>query len=363
MTPHRVLMTADTVGGVWTYAIELVRALPEIEFALATMGAPPTTAQEKEVRELPNVTVFPSTFALEWMEDPWSDVDRAGKWLQEIASEFLPDLIHLNGYVHAALPWQQPVLVVGHSCVLSWFRAVRNCNPPAAFEEYRRRVVDGLRAADLVAAPTRAMLDSLRENYDFFGGGVVLPNARDASLFAPAEKEPTIFSAGRLWDDAKNLVTLDAAAPHVRWPVTVAGDTTHPNGRERRFEHVHSLGRLTPAQLRERFASSAIYALPARYEPFGLSALEAAISGCALVLGDITSLREVWGDAARFVAPDDPAALAAVLNELIADSVLRDDMSRRAAERAREFSPARMAAAYRAAYADCASMKAAEVTA
>ncbi len=32
--------------------------------------------------------------------------------------------------------------------------------------------------------------------------------------------------------------------------------------------------------------------LPARYEPFGLSVLEAALSGCALVLGDIPSLRE-----------------------------------------------------------------------
>ena len=36
--PQKVLMTADAVGGVWTYALDLVRALPEVEFALATMG-------------------------------------------------------------------------------------------------------------------------------------------------------------------------------------------------------------------------------------------------------------------------------------------------------------------------------------
>ena len=64
-------------------------------------------------------------------------------------------------------------------------------------------------------------------------------------------------------------------------------------------------------------AASAIYALPARYEPFGLSALEAGLCGCALVLGDIPSLREVWGDAAVFVDPHDAQALAKALNCLI----------------------------------------------
>src|SRR5436190_23853133 len=39
--PQRVLMTADTVGGVWTYALELARVLceQEVEITLATMGA------------------------------------------------------------------------------------------------------------------------------------------------------------------------------------------------------------------------------------------------------------------------------------------------------------------------------------
>jgi hypothetical protein len=38
----KVLMTADTVGGVWTYALELAAGLGEhgVEVAIATMGAP-----------------------------------------------------------------------------------------------------------------------------------------------------------------------------------------------------------------------------------------------------------------------------------------------------------------------------------
>ena len=62
--PQRILMTADTVGGVWTYALELIRALPQVEFALATMGAPITAAQRAAAAELPNVTLLPSSYAL-----------------------------------------------------------------------------------------------------------------------------------------------------------------------------------------------------------------------------------------------------------------------------------------------------------
>src|SRR5207247_11301423 len=83
---------------------------------------------------------------------------------------------------------------------------------------------------------------------------------------------------------------------------------------------------------------------------FGLSALEAALSGCALVLGDIGSLREIWGDAATFVPPDDPAALGEALRELIANPSLREEKAQQAFVRAHEFTPDRMASSYLEAY-------------
>ena len=97
---------------------------------------------------------------------------------------------------------------------------------------------------------------------------------------------------------------------------------------------------------------ASIYVLPARYEPFGLAALEAALAGCALVLGDIPSLREVWEEAAVFVPPDDTDMLARALRRLVSEPVLRSRMSTLARTRALEFSPERMADAYLAVYAD-----------
>src|SRR3954463_15547764 len=154
LRPQRVLMTADTVGGVWTYALELIGALPEVRFALATMGRQLSASQREQIATHSNVVLFESEFRLEWMDDPWSDVDRAGDWLLGLEAKFQPDLVHLNGYAHAVLPWAAPKLVVAHSCVISWWHAVKGGEPPDQFDEYRRRVSTGLAAANLVVAPT-----------------------------------------------------------------------------------------------------------------------------------------------------------------------------------------------------------------
>jgi glycogen synthase len=341
----KILMTADPIGGVWTYALDLSRALGErgISVVLAVMGGALREDQQTAAAALPNVELHVSEFALEWMNNPWRDVEAAGKCLLQLEHKSRPDLIHLNGYAHAALDWRAPVLVVAHSCVLSWWRAVRGTRNPEEWNEYRRRVSAGLEAADFVLAPTRAMLATLGQNYGRLPRTGIIPNGRDATIFKPAKKEPFVFSAGRFWDESKNLAALEAAAPKIRWPVRIAGAEPGNNGAV-------SLGRLNSRQIAEECARASIFCLPARYEPFGLSALEAAFSGCALVLGDIASMREVWDNAAAFVDPNDFEALARTLQELIDQPAEREELARRARQRARLYTIDGMAERYLSLY-------------
>jgi glycosyltransferase involved in cell wall biosynthesis len=322
----RVLMTADAVGGVWTYACDLAAAL-DAEVTIATMGPPPPESGE-------NVVV--STFALEWEDDPWEDVDRAGAWLLELEEELEPDLVHLNGYAHGALPWRAPVVVAAHSDVVSWWWAVHAEPPPERYARYRSAVEAGLRAADAVVAPTHAVLDDLRRHYRLCRERVVVPNG---SSFVPGEarKEPFVLGLGRFWDEAKNIAALERARTSSRWPIVTAGEGT-------------PLGRLDRDEVRALLARASVFAAPAKYEPFGLGILEAARSGCALVLGDIPSLREVWGDAAVFAAPDDDEAIAAALRLVARDEELRLELAERARRRAARYSVDAMAAGYTRVY-------------
>lgn len=177
MTLH-VLMTTDTVGGVWSYTCELIGGLAplDVHVTLATMGAPLSRAQARTVAALANADVVESNFALEWMSDPWRDVDAAGDWLVELARARRPHVVHVNGYAHAALPFGAPVIVVAHSDVLSWHRAVHRGDAGPEWNEYRARVHRGLRAADSLVAPTTAMLRAILDAHGLPHRGRVIPN-------------------------------------------------------------------------------------------------------------------------------------------------------------------------------------------
>jgi glycosyltransferase involved in cell wall biosynthesis len=128
--------------------------------------------------------------------------------------------------------------------------------------------------------------------------------------------------------------------------VKVAGDATAPDGGRVVFENVELLGPVPHQELRHLMSVAGIYALPARYEPFGLSAVEAALGGCPLVLGDIPTLREVWGDAVTFVRPDDVEGLRAALEKLITTEATNP----RTRDRATTFSIERQVRQYVALY-------------
>jgi glycogen synthase len=351
-----VLMTADTVGGVFTYAVELAAGLVRrgARLTLVARGAPLSDAQRAELRQVPGLEVVPLPGRLEWMDDPWQDVARAGERLLELAGALRADVVHLNDFAHGALPFEAPALVVGHSCVSSWFEAVHGTPPPPAFDRYRREVARGLAGAAAVAAPTRWMLSALERHHGPLRRGRVIPNGRSPERYRPRPKEPFVLCAGRLWDGAKNAAALDAVAADLPWPVLLAGDEAHPDPAHRAAapgpRRARLLGRLSPVALASYLERAAVYALPARYEPFGLSVLEAALCGCALVLGDIPSLRETWEGAALFVDPGSQEALREALRRVAGDAALRLALGEAARRRGLGLGPGPMVEGYLQAY-------------
>ncbi len=349
MKPQSVLLTTDTSGGVWNFSLELARDLQpqDIEVHLATMGKPLDRAQRAMARELDNVTIHESSFRLEWMKDPWKDVDEAGTWLLDLEQSLQPDLIHLNSYSLGDLDWHAPVLITAHSCVYTWHEAVRGRAPSATtWGTYHTRVKEGLRRAGFVTAPTQSMLDALRRIYGPFKAAKPVPNCRSSAEFHAKHREPLILAAGRLWDEGKNFRVLDAAASGVDWPIYIAGEDRHPDGGAVHFPGLNHLGHLPELELAQWMGRASIFVHPALYEPFGLAPLEAALAGCCLILSDIPTLREIWDGAALFVPPNDVTATHKAMQHLITHYMHRQRLRDRAHERALQFSPERTVDGY-----------------
>jgi glycosyltransferase involved in cell wall biosynthesis len=206
-----------------------------------------------------------------------------------------------------------------------------------------------LESADAVVAPTSAMLKELRRHYGWGGAGNVVYNGKSATAYTSSDKENFIFVAGRLWDEAKNIAALEQIGPDLSWPIYAAGHN-ELSGKGHKCDGINMLGHLNADEIARWFGCASIYALPARYEPFGLSVLEAALSRCALVLGDIPSLREIWNDVAFFAPPDDTQQIKALIQRLVDNPELRKISADRAYQRASELTPSRMASGYLAVY-------------
>lgn len=350
----RVLVTTDALGGVWDYALELSRSISAAggSILLACMGPAPTPAQVAEARRIRGLDLEHLEVRLEWMDDPDADLLRAEGWLMRLERRWAPAVVHINGYVQALLPWHAPVVLVAHSCVISWWRAVRGEPPPPTWSTYRARVAASLRAAPRVVSPTRAFLRTLEGIYGAIPHGRVIPNGRDVSRYKPRAKSDFIFSAGRLWDEAKNVAAVDAVAPGLDWPVFLAGDPRSPDGGTWLPRHARALGQLSPTEMAHWLSHASVVALPCRYEPFGLVALEAALSGCALVLGDIPTFRELWEGAACFVPSGDHGALRTAIQALVMDPRGRTRLGRAARRRALALDATRMGQGYLSLYKD-----------
>lgn len=218
---------------------------------------------------------------------------------------------------------------------------------PLGWSAYADGARAGLAAATALVAPSDAFLADLSAAWGPLPRPRVIHNGLDVQVRSAA-KQPFILAAGRLWDEAKNVAPLATIAPDLPWTVRLAGEL--PPGEDSAWP-VEWAGRLQREQLLRVMSEAAIYVAPARYEPFGLAILEAAAAGCALVLGSIPSLIELWGDAARFVASGDTPALRRTLLDLIDDPEALDRLQAAARQRARDFSGQRMVERYLALYA------------
>jgi glycosyltransferase involved in cell wall biosynthesis len=339
---RRILMTTDAVGGVWTYATELSRELCKRgdEVILVVMGPAPRAEQLAPLHDIHGLSIELTDLALEWMDPVGSDIAHARDCLLSIAQRVRPAIIHLSSYREAVFDWPAPVLVVAHSCVWSWWQACRGGEPDdPRWHRYAEAVAAGLAAADMWCAPSEAFRRTTEALYRVRKLGNVIHNGARVQATIH-EREPFILAAGRLWDEAKNLSALSSIASDLDWPVRVAGPLEPPDANSFRVDAASFtwLGNLSRPALTAQMQRAGIFAAPALYEPFGLSALEAAACGCALVLGDIPSLRELWEDAALFVAPHDRDALCDALQRLACDHRLRTQMQRAALMRARRYS-------------------------
>lgn len=210
-----------------------------------------------------------------------------------------------------------------------------------------------LRRADRVVTPSRfaadealAVLGLDADRVEVVPHGVPSGCGPDGSVDATvAAARPAVVGVGHP-DPRKgtgDLVALGTALrrTHPDARVHVVGDVALPPGAP-----VVALGRVPEVAPVLRAAD--VVVVTSRHEGFGFVALEAMVSGAAVVAYDAAATREVVGDGGILVRVGDLAGLTDAVAGLLADDVARAEVAARGRARAADFSWERAADAYAA---------------
>ena len=90
-----VLVTADTLGGVWTYARELVTGLVSrgVRVTLVSLGEIPLPEQTSWMDNLHGLEYRPTAFRLDWMQEGELDLEASLAYITALVQALKPDLL------------------------------------------------------------------------------------------------------------------------------------------------------------------------------------------------------------------------------------------------------------------------------
>jgi glycosyltransferase involved in cell wall biosynthesis len=286
-----------------------------VETVVALLGPSPSPAQIKAAGRITGLTLVDTGLPLDWLAASPEAVREAG----------------------AALS--------AHSCLATWWEAVKGGDIDPDFRWRAALHGEGLRRADVAVTPTAAFAAATQRAYVLPATPRAVHNGRSPLPLPKVAPHDFAFTAGRLWDEGKNLVTLDRAAARLAVPLYAIGPTIGPNGASVQLHHAHILGSRSEKEIGRWLAPRPVFVSAARYEPFGLAVLEAATAGCPLVLSDIPTFRELWENAAIFVDHSDADGFASEIDRIVGDDAVRHALGTAAKKRAARYTPEAMAAA------------------
>jgi glycosyltransferase involved in cell wall biosynthesis len=306
-------LVPGVVGGSETYARGLARAL----------------ARERTV----DVSAFVPTLALdageglptEVVEEYRAATSTGGRLRAVVSAWSAPAALRrrYQGLDVVHYPFTVPVPRLEVSTVVT-LHDVQHRDQPEHFSrlerEYRRLLYDrAARKADAVIVPSafvreraiaRLGLDERRVH--------VIHHGVDHERFRPGDetREPFLLYPARPWPHKNHERLLEAFSllrrdrPELRLVLTGVGTERFAGA-----DAVEARGAVSGGELVALYRRAASLVFPSLYEGFGAPPLEAMACGTPVAAARAGSLPEVCGDAAVLFDPEDPAAIAAGVEE------------------------------------------------
>jgi len=179
-------------------------------------------------------------------------------------------------------------------------------------------------AADVLLPNSQGEADSIRAELGVSTPIRVVPNGADPAVFGISAMAGRVgvVMASRM-EPLKNQLALIKACRALDADLTLVG-RVHPHHesyavacRQTAGPSVTFVDHLAPSDLASVFQRSAVHALPSWFETTGLSSLEAALAGCAIVTTDRGYAGEYFGSDAEYCDPASRTSIRSALERAL----------------------------------------------
>lgn len=345
----KLLMTTNVKNEIWDYSVILAGALLkqiDAEILMLSFGGEPTINQKAEAESL-NVKFLFSDFSPAIFND-----SEAKSLFESTVKEFNPHILHLNDcYINS--DFKKPGIFTFHNDLLNkklcnfGINNINNYNyQDNNFLKQKELINKSLNNADIIITQSRVPAEYLIKTYDLQKKIKIVYNGIDYKPYSGMRENINLLAHGNLSDRSKNISLLLNMA--YKLPDNIKLKIIGDFPPERRLpRNVEFLNNLSGEELMNVYKTSSIYIAASSYESNGISSMQAAFSGCAVLAADIPVFKELWGDCACMFEKENLNSLMKTVNNLAENRNLLEITSRNCQAKALSvYNSKRMASEY-----------------
>ncbi len=322
MPSLKILMTTDIGNNKWDYTNVLCQSILSLQKAQILLVS---TGRSFEPREVDYAECVNSDISVKWENNFYkfkSNNETFGSFVDEVASDFKPNIMHLNHYCNNIKTPVTKILTTHGDALnnIKWTSFNMHYHP---YKQYIQSCLDN---SDKIVATTKVLAKNLLSSYELkkqinliyngvnceaYNGektGMVLL-ASSKSLLKKHNLDMILRILQRLPDDMK-IYVIGSKPEWLRLP-----------------EKLEFLGHLSNDELKKYYDRASIYLALSSWDIFNMNTFYAACSGCALLACDSPIFKEIWGDSAHFFDMNNPDNFMRNLNNLLENKLLLEKVT------------------------------------
>jgi glycosyltransferase involved in cell wall biosynthesis len=257
------------------------------------------------------------------------------------------DIYHITGHIHyigLRIPIAKTLLTIHDMRILHDRKGIRRWIIKKLFFDLPVR-----RLKYITAISTTTRAEIVEKTGCLLEKITVIENPAFRPKIKSVKKEfnikcPTILQVGTAFH--KNLQNLVKSLEGLDCVLRIVGQIDESFSQKNRGVKIENLVNLNEIEMEDEYSNADIVSFCSLYEGFGLPIIEGQIFGKPVITSRLSPMKDVAGEGASLVNPENPTEIREAINRIIADAEYRNSLVEKGFENIKRFDPVKIASQY-----------------